>query len=299
LTATELTDRFGIPDALRFEEAPGGLVRACISTPTDEATLYLQGAHVAHWMPRGQRPVLFLSSRSQFAPGKAIRGGVPLIYPWFGPRGEGQPGPSHGFARTMEWSIESAWLHGSGEVEIALALTANDATRSFGYGDLPLRFRAIAGAELLMELEVRNNGSTPLVYEEALHTYFAIGDIRQASVTGLEGTSYIDKTNGFQRKKLGDSSLRIAQETDQVHLDTRATCVINDPVWNRRIVIEKSGSETTVVWNPWIEKTGAMPDMAPGEWEEMICVETANAADNAVHLPPGASHVLAASICIE
>ena len=297
--ASKLADRFGIPNVLRFEDAPGGLTRAVISTAAAEADVYLQGAHLAHWTPHGQRPVLFVSSKSLFVPGKAIRGGVPIIFPWFGPRGDGKPGPAHGFARTMEWAVEETKLRNDEKVEITLALSPNDAIRGFGYDAFHLRFRAAIGAELEMELEVRNDAKEQLAYEEALHTYLAVADIRQVSVSGLEGTTYIDKTDGFNRKKQGDDPVLIAKETDQVHLGTKATCVVHDPVWNRRIIAEKSGSDSTVVWNPWIDKTKGMSDMAPGDWNEMICVETANASDNAVRLRPGGSHKMAVSIRVE
>jgi|ERR1700693_1001980 len=292
-------NQFDIPNALRFEDASEGLVRAVISTPAAEADLYLQGAHVTHWKPRGQRPVLFVSPKSLFAPGKAIRGGVPIIFPWFGPRSDGKPGPAHGFARNTEWAIEGTRLLNDRKVEITLALAPSDATRGFGYAAFHLRFRVIIGSALEMELEVRNDAKEPLVYEEALHSYFAIADIQPASVSGLEGTTYIDKTDGFKRKKLGNEPMRIAKETDQVHLSTKATCVVHDPAWNRRIIVEKSGSDSTVVWNPWIDKTKGMSDMAADDWREMICVETANAADNAVHLSRGESHKLTASIRVE
>ena len=291
--------QFDIPNALRFEDAPGGLARAVISTPAAEADIYLQGAHVTHWTPRAQRQVLFVSPKSLFAPGKAIRGGVPVIFPWFGARSDGKAGPAHGFARNTEWAIEGTKLCNDGKVEITLVLAPNDATRGFGYAAFHLRLRVIIGSELEMQLETRNDAKEPLIYEEALHSYFTIADIHQTSVSGLEGTTYIDKTDGFKRKKLGDEPLRIAKETDQVHLSTKATCVVDDPVWNRRIIVEKSGSDSTVVWNPWIDKTKSMTDMAPGDWVQMICVETANAADNAVHLSPGASHKLTASIRVE
>src|SRR5262249_32465368 len=291
--------RFDIPNALRFEDAPGGMVRAVISTPAAEADVYLQGAHVTHWTPSGQRQVLFVSPKSLFAPGKAIRGGVPIIFPWFGARGDGKSGPAHGFARSTEWTIEGARLRNDGEVEITLSLTPNDATRGFGFTAFQVRFRVTVGSTLEMELETRNDAKEPLTYEEALHTYFAIADIHQISVSGLEGSTYIDKTDGYKRKRLGNEPMRITRETDQVHLNTKATCVVHDPVWNRRIIVEKSGSYSTVVWNPWIDKTRGMSDMAPDDWKEMICVETANVADNAVHLSPGGSHKLTASISLE
>src|SRR5271166_595595 len=127
----KLASQFNIPNALRFEDTPGGLVRAVISSPAAEADVYLQGAHVTHWTPRGQRPVLFVSPKSLFAPGKAIRGGVPIIFPWFGARSDGKAGPAHGFARSMAWDIEGTKLRTDGKVEITLALAPNDATAGF------------------------------------------------------------------------------------------------------------------------------------------------------------------------
>jgi glucose-6-phosphate 1-epimerase len=295
--AEELQKQFGIPNALKFETAPGGLVHAVVTTPEAEGDVYLQGAHVAHWTPKGQRSVLFMSPKSLFALGKAIRGGVPIIFPWFGARGDGKPGPAHGFARTMAWEVESTKAE-AGKVTVRLVLKANDATRALGYGPFTVRFSVSFGAVLEMELETHNEAPSEFVFEEALHTYFAIGDIGQASVTGLDGTTCIDKTDGFKRKQQS-GPVTVAKETDQVHLNTKATCVVHDPVWKRRLVIDKSGSDSTVVWNPWKEKTAGMADMAPGDWHDMICVETTNAADNAVHLAGGATHTMRAVVKVE
>jgi glucose-6-phosphate 1-epimerase len=294
-----MVNQFDIPNALRFEDAPGGLVRAAISTPEVEAELYLHGAHLTRWTPRGKRPVLFLSTKSLYTPGKAIRGGVPIIFPWFGDRSDGKPGPAHGFARTSEWSVEETKLLNNGRVQITLQLGPNETARGLGYDSFLVRSRITIGSSLEMELETRNEASEPFTYEEAMHSYFAVGDVHQASVSGLEGTTFIDKTDAFKRKVLGNQPLQIAKETDEVHLNTQATCVIHDPVWQRRIIIEKSGSDSTVVWNPWIDKTKGMSDMDPDGWQGMLCIETSNAADNAVHLPPGASHKMTASIRVE
>lgn len=132
-----MVKQFEIPNALRFEDAPGGFVRAAISTPAAEAEIYLHGAHVTQWTPRGQQPVLFVSSKSLFAPGKAIRGGVPVIFPWFGPRGDGKPGPMHGFARVAQWTVEGTQLLSDGSVEITLTLAPDDNARAFGYPSSP------------------------------------------------------------------------------------------------------------------------------------------------------------------
>jgi glucose-6-phosphate 1-epimerase len=298
LTSNELQSQFGIADVLRFEQAPGGLIRAAISGPQADATVYLNGAHVAGWTPRGQAPVLFLSSKSHFEAEQPIRGGVPVIFPWFGPRGGGLPGPMHGFARVSEWSIESAKVRNDGAVELGLTLSPNEASRALGFDDFLLRFRVAFGASLEMELEVHNLSSQPLRFEEALHTYFAVADIRQVSVAGLKDTTYIDKTDAAQRKQ-APAKIGFAKETDQVHLNTVATCEIDDSAGGRVIVVEKHGSETTVVWNPWIEKNLAIADMAPGEYQTMVCVETANANENAIVLPAGGVHQMGATIRVK
>jgi glucose-6-phosphate 1-epimerase len=281
-------DPFDIPNALRFETTPGGLVKATVSSPFADGELYLQGAHVTQWTPKDQQAVLFMSSTSLFTPGKAIRGGVPVIFPWFGARADGKPGPQHGFARSSLWQVESTRLTPSGEVEISLVLPAGETPAAHA--------RFSFGAALRMELEVRNDRSEPFHYEEAFHTYFSVADIDQTSVTGLEETTFIDKTDGLARKLQKSEPVRSVKETDQVHMNTAATCVIHDPVWNRMIVVEKSGSESTIVWNPWSEKAAGMSDMGPGEWKRMICVESGNAADNAIVLKPGESHCLTTTI---
>jgi len=148
-----------------------------------------------------------------------------------------------------------------------------------------------------MALEVHNLSDKPLHFEEALHTYFAVADIRQVSVAGLEGTTYVDKTEAGSRKQAPER-IRIARETDQVHLNTTSRCEIDDPAGHRVISVEKEGSNATVVWNPWIEKNRSMADMAPDDWQTMLCVETANALDNAVELPGGGVHIMGTTISV-
>lgn len=282
-------NQYEIPDALHFEVTPAGLTRAVISTAHASAELYLQGAHVSQWHPKGQDSVLFLSSKSLFHPGKAIRGGVPVIFPWFGPRSDGQPGPAHGYARTSLWTVDGSRLLSGGDVEITLVLPPEENKPG-------ARFRAVFGEALRMELEVRNESRQPFRFEDALHSYFFVGDIHNVSVTGLEETTYIDKTEGSSRKLQRAEPVICRKETDQVHLNTAATCVIHDATRNRRIIVEKSGSGSTIVWNPWIEKTRGLSDMAPDEWQKMICVESGNVADNAVTLAPGGTHTLTTTI---
>ncbi len=283
---------------MRIVEEPRGLKRAVIETEEAEAEIYLQGAHLTRWVPRGHRPVLFTSQHSAFQLGKAIRGGVPVIFPWFGPRSGGRPGGMHGFARISEWTLDSGELRADGAFEVRLSLRPSVATKALGFDCFELRFRAAIGARLEMELETRNLGAAPLEFEEALHTYFAVGGIRHVTVRGLEGTEYIDKVDNFARKRQGSAALQFTGETDCVFVNTEAACRIEDRVWNRCIVVEKSGSRTTVVWNPWVEKTKTLADMGPDEWQGMICVETANAGENAVRIEPGESGTMAATLSV-
>jgi glucose-6-phosphate 1-epimerase len=314
MPVSHMERQFEIPEVLRFEETSGGLVRALITTPDAEAEICTQGAHLTRWIPRGQRPVLFTSSRSLYEPGKAIRGGVPIVFPWFGPRGGGLPapmqaspmqagpmqaGPMHGFARTSEWKVVSAGLSSSGQFEMTFSLSPSDACRALGFSAFRVLFRVAVGPTLEMDLEVHNESGEPLAFEEALHTYFAIGDVHQVSVTGLENTAYVDKTDGFREKRRDSAPIRIGKETDEVYLNTSASCVIHDPAWSRRVTIAKTGSHSTVVWNPWIEKSRTLADMDPEEWREMLCVETANVASNAITLAAGASCRLAVEIRVD
>jgi glucose-6-phosphate 1-epimerase len=297
-TADDLQRRFGIPGLAAFAPGKGGLTCLRLTPEAGEAEVYLHGGHVTHFKPRGGAPVLFLSGGSRFGPTAAIRGGIPVIFPWFGARADDPKAPAHGFARTAEWEVESVERAGGG-VTAMLRLAADAATQATWPHRFVLRERIEVGPALGVSLEVENTGGAPFAFEEALHTYLAIGDIGQASVAGLAGTTYIDKTAGMARKAAGAAPLRLTAETDSVFLGTRAACVLDDPPGGRRVVVEKDGSATTVVWNPWADKAKAMSDLGDDEWRRMICIETANAADDRVTLPPGQRHAMRARIRTE
>ncbi|HTO11048.1 MAG TPA: D-hexose-6-phosphate mutarotase [Candidatus Binatia bacterium] len=282
-----------------IDKGEGGLDRARVAGPRGEAEVYLQGAHVTRWQPRGARPVLFVSSRAVYAPGKAIRGGVPLIFPWFGAHGTDTSKPMHGFARSRPWRVTATGSKPDGTVTLELGLDDDEATRALWPHPFRARYRVTAGDTLGMALEVVNTGTAPFTFEAALHTYLTVGDVRTAGVSGLENTLFIDKVDGFTRKRHGAEPLRLTGETDRVFLGTRARCVVDDPGLRRRLSVDKTGSASTVVWNPWAAKTAAMADMGPDDWRSMICVETANAADDAVTVAPGGTHVMTATIGAE
>jgi glucose-6-phosphate 1-epimerase len=292
----KLQGRFGIPGAVRFEAGANGLIRVIVSTPQAEALVYLHGAHVTHYQPRGDRPVLFVSERSRFELGAPIRGGVPIVFPWFGPKTGEPSAPMHGFARLTEWGVESITQSADGSVTIILGFEAGDATHPDWPHAHSLRYRIVIGETLDLALEVRNRSDAAVIFEEALHTYLAVSDVRQVSVAGLAGTRYIDKTDGMKRKVQEAALIQITGETDRVYLGTKATCVVDDPITGRRLVVEKFGSEATVVWNPWIAKAKAMPDFGDDEWPGMLCIESGNMADHAVTLVPGQCHEMRVSI---
>jgi glucose-6-phosphate 1-epimerase len=303
-----LSDQFAIPGVLAFSQTEHGLLRANITTPSCTAEIYLQGAHLTQWQPAGEHPVLFLSDRSFYEPGKAIRGGIPIIFPWFGARTrtpddprphDSQPAePSHGFARTSDWTLAFAAVAGD-NLHLTLTLAPNDASRAFGYDDFALVYDLTLGTELQARLTVKNLGAKPLHFEEALHTYFSIGDSQQVSIIGLSDTDYLDKTDGFKKKHQKDPLLKLTGETDRPYLDTLVPVNIDDPVLKRRITIDKAESKSTVVWNPWAALTATLPDMTPACWLTMVCVETANIGPNAITLAPNEHHTMEAHLFVQ
>ena len=296
----DLRRRFSVP-GVTFEPGQGGLPRVSVSTPAAEAHVYLHGAHVTHYQPRGRRPVLFMSGSSHFAAGKAIRGGVPVIFPWFGGYAKDPKAPAHGFARTQAWGVRDVKRRdGDGAVTVSLALGPTPASRALWPHEFEAIFDVTVGPALEMALNVRNTGSTAFTFEEALHTYLAIDDVRKATVEGLAGREYIDKVDGAKRKKQPAGAMRIEGETDRVYLNTPDTVTVTEGSsgagGGRKLSVSKQNSAATVVWNPWIAKAAAMADFGDEEWPGMICVETANVAEHAVTLAPGQSHVMRAVV---
>jgi glucose-6-phosphate 1-epimerase len=288
--------RFDLPGLAHFHPGPGGLTVLEVTTPLATARIFTQGAHVAAWTPAGAQPVLFTSRQSHFAPGRAIRGGVPVCFPWFANHAHAPQAPAHGFVRNREWTVESLTPEADGAITVIFSIGERDASHALWPHHFRARHRVRVGRALEMTFEVENLDTSSFTYEAALHTYLAVGDARQAAVTGLEGIEFIDKTAAGALAKQPDEPLRFTGETDRVFLDTAATVTLHDPVLDRRITVDKSGSLTTVVWNPWIAKAAAMADFGDDEWPGMVCIETANAGRNAVTLAPGGAHLMSATI---
>ena len=278
--------KFEIPGRITFATGSGGLPKINITTGRSTAEIYLHGAHVTGFQKNGEPPLLFMSRLSQFAAGKAIRGGVPVCFPWFGQR-EGDV--MHGFARITKWElIESAAMpDGSVKVRFRLPVTAANAA----WPPFRAEFAVTVADKLTMELIATNESpDRNFEFEDCLHTYFAVGDILDVSIAGLKGAHYLDKTDKSARKLETADAICITAETNRVYPDTPGTVEIHDAKFRRTIRVEKNNSASTVVWNPWT--TQLMPDFDPAEHRQMLCVESGNVSENKIALAPGATTVI-------
>ena len=270
-----------LPASVTVTSGEGGLPAVDIATPVASARIYLYGAHVASWTPAGGRDVLWLSPASAFEEGTPIRGGIPLCLPWFAKGPGDDKEPMHGLARLATWELAGA-SDSNGVVALTLGLALPGWTASYAI---------TVGEELKLELTTTNHSDTNLLVEEALHTYFAVADVAQVSIAGLDGARYLDKVSGEDGAvQVGD--LTLEDRTDRVYEST-GPVRIADPAGGRSILIAKHNSANTVVWNPWEETTTTVADIPNEDWPRFVCVETANVRSNATLLTPGTSHTIA------
>lgn len=295
--ATELDRRFRVQGIAKVAEGNGGLPRVNITGSRAEGEIYLHGAQVTSWKPAGNDELLFVSSKSQWEDGHAIRGGIPICFPWFRAKVADPHAPAHGFVRTREWQLESIAEIKEG-VAVSMSTESDDHTRRWWPAEFRLAYRVIFGSELSLELVCTNTGATLLRFEEALHTYNRVGDVQTARVQGLDGVRFLDNTDSNTPKtQRGD--VAIASQTDNAYVDTNTAVDLVDPTMRRRIRLAKSNSLTTVVWNPWREPAARMADLGDGEWTQFLCVEASNILSSAVTLEPGAEHKLTAVLSVE
>lgn len=266
-----------------------------IANAVAKAKIAPQGAHLYDYARRGETPLLWLSPTARFENGKAIRGGVPVCWPWFGKDRKHPERPQHGFARTAMWHLERIDEPDEGTTIVTLTLDHTQIEQPW----FPYAFKATltisVGRNLSVSLTTENRGDEAFEITEALHTYFTVGDIGNISIEGLENVTYADNLEGFKHK-VSDAPITVAGEVDRVYLDTEATVVIRDDALERVVTVGKSDSRSTVVWNPWIDKAAAMADFADDGYQTMVCIETANALDNTVTIAPGASHTLTQTV---
>lgn len=291
-----LNQQFAIPDLARCVAGKGNLPKIEITAPGSSAEIYLHGAHVTSWRPNGAEDVIFLSENSRWEDGKAIRGGVPVCFPWFRAKADNPQAPAHGFVHTKSWKLVS--LTQKGDAVVAeLETTSNEDTRKWWPYDFHLLNRVTVGADLTMELVVTNTGSAPLRFEEALHTYHRVGEVHGVRVAGLDGATYLDNTDGnIEKTQQGD--IVLIKSTDNAYLRTQSALELIDPTLQRRIRTEKQNSDTTIVWNPWEQGAKALADLGDEEWKTMLCIEASNILSSAIELALGGQHTMTATISV-
>jgi glucose-6-phosphate 1-epimerase len=258
----------------------GGMPKVIITAADGaRAEIYLHGAHVTSWIPAGGVERLFVSRRSEFRPGVAIRGGVPVVFPQFSNEG---PLPKHGFARTAQWKLVSV---SSDEIaEATFRLSSSPSTEAIWPHAFEARVAVAArGQSIDLDLSVINTGSTAATFTSALHTYLRVDDVRRTIVRGLEGLTYRDSTAGGVRHQETAAQLTIAGEVDRIYLDVPSPLTINDGA--HVTTIEKSGFTDVVVWNPGPTLAQTLSDLEPDGYLRMLCIEAATIGAP-VSLPP-------------
>ena len=292
----ELDRRFGIPGVARICEGNGGLPRIQITGSRAEGEMYLHGAQVTSWKPAGNDEVLFLSTKSRWQEAQAIRGGIPICFPWFRAKADDPKAPAHGFVRTRSWQLESIVEDKSG-VCVSMSIESDEQTRRWWPADFRLLHRVVFGPKLTLELICTNTGKTGLRFEEALHAYNRVADVANVRLEGLEAVHFLDNTDS-NAAKVQHGDVTIASATDNAFLGTENDVDLIDPELRRHIRLEKANSLTTVVWNPWREGAARLGDLGDGEWTQFLCVAASNILAASVTLAPGEEHKMTAVLSI-
>ncbi len=241
---------------------------------------------------------MFLSEKAYYQTGKAIKGGVPICWPWFGADPQGLGRPAHGFVRNRLWNVVATEMTADGNIRVTLGLMDTPETRAIWPQSFTLALEIIVGNSLNLELVTRNTGTQIFPVTQAFHTYFKVGDISQTSVLGLEGIDYIDKTdNSVQKQQTG--AVMINTEVDRIYLGVQGELVVADAALKRRIRIASRGSKTAVVWNPWVKISAEMGDLQDDDYRHLLCVETTNAATDVVEIAPNSEFRLVANYRVE
>ena len=270
-----------LPAGVRAIELAPGVPGLAFTHPAFTATLSLYGGQLLGYTPHGGQPLFYLSPTALLQPGKAIRGGVPLCWPWFGKHGSDASQPQHGVARTALWTVNAI-----ARSELGFHVKLNGPR----HGELSSSLSLVLGDSVDMALTTRNHGKTVATVSAALHSYIAVGDIRQVSLAGLENAPLHDKLSD-SHGTLPASPWRFEGPTDAVVASGAAT-VLHDAAWQRTVSIKPSGSDSTVVWTPWAAGAAALADMPDDGWQHFVCVEAANAGADSRQIAPGDSHTL-------
>lgn len=276
-----LVDQAGVS----LSHTPGGCPLLHLQHAHFSATVALVGGQLLQYQTKQNPALLYLSPLAQLQAGRAIRGGVPVCWPWFGPHPQNPEAPQHGVARTSLWQLESLTRDPHG---FQLSLSRPEVQ------DMSVRLHYTLSDQIRIDLTTINHAPNAQTISCALHSYLAISHAEQARITGLSGTRYLDKLTA-QTLQHTEDSLSCKGELDRVVYDVPAL-ELHDPLWNRRIRVETEGSNTLVLWNPGEAKARALKDLPDQAWQDFVCIEAANAELDARCLAPGDSHTLSTRI---
>jgi glucose-6-phosphate 1-epimerase len=299
MTVEKLNKHYAIAGQLAFEQGKGGFPVARIDNGKACALVSIYAGQVLSFKPSNhQHDLLFVSDAAYYRAGKAIKGGIPVCWPWFGPDPEDQGRAAHGFVRNRVWSVRATEALAEGDTRITLGLVDSPETRDIWPNAFDLSLAVTVGDRLRVELLSRNTGDQPFSLTQALHSYFNIGAIGQVQVLGLEDTDYLDKA-GDGGRHTQSGAVRFDREVDRIYLDVRPGLIIDDAALGRRINVTCMGSHTAVVWNPWADISADMGDLRDDDYQRFVCVETANAATETIEIKPGGEYRLAADYRVE
>ena len=293
-----LEDKYSIEGEVGFSEMEGDLVFITVSNKFADADICLYGAHITNYKPHKTIEILWMSAESKFVEGSPIRGGIPICFPWFGPHKSDSSKPQHGFGRLMYWDVTETASMKTGETLVKLQLCSSPETKAFWDYDFCAELTVIVGKTLNTTLKVTNTSSADFEYTCALHSYFMLSSVEETKIEGLKGTKYYNQLDGNDYVQ-EEEILEIHKAETRHYYDTENACVIHDPLFGRRIKVEKSGSKITTVWNPWEETCAKIDDLPDDGFHSFVCIEAVNAFNNAIKLAPGESHETAAIIGLE
>ena len=290
---------YEIEDELQFVEIEHGFVYAEINNARAHATISTYSGQVLSYRPKNQQhDLLFVSDQAYYEDGKAIKGGIPVCWPWFGADPDNQGRAAHGFVRNRQWQVSSSEALADGATKVVMSLVDTDATRKIWPHPFRLDIEITVGDSLKVALVTHNSGNESITISQALHSYFHVGDISKVRVLGLDGIEYLDKADDSARKTQAGPVI-IDGEVDRIYTDVTGELVIDDASLGRKIRITSSGCSTAVVWNPWIEIAASMADLDANAYRRMLCVETANAGPETITIGAGGEHRLVAEYTIE
>ncbi|MGB6138586.1 MAG: D-hexose-6-phosphate mutarotase [Shewanella sp.] len=267
-----------------------GLEYVDVNTELCQARIFMQGAQIDQFTPKGKPPLLWVSSADDYQPGNGIRGGIPVCWPWFGTH-ENPEYPQHGFARNKIWSLESVNMRNQ-VVDLVFTLPKSEFEQQYWPHNTEVKVLFTLSETLSVSIVNTNLGDTHVNLTQALHSYFPIGDIHQLKATGFSHSKYIEFGQGPITQS--QDSVEFDRETDRVYTELAPLQTLHTP--HGTILVSRENSQSAVLWNPWIDKSVRLSRFKSDDYLTMVCLEAANVLEDNVKLAPGESHTLTTHI---